>query len=158
MRWEWNHPSVVTVLSGMNTMKMIEENIRIASEAKLNELTLNNFALYEQVRKIILGKGTVPCTGCGYCMPCPKGVDISMCFTCYIDKKSGIESGIIAEYFYIKRTHNYQASLCIECGKCEKHCPQNIAIREKLKKVKKELEGPIYRPDRYIAQKIMKRK
>ncbi|MDD6881764.1 MAG: aldo/keto reductase [Firmicutes bacterium] len=158
LRWVWNHPAVVTVLSGMNTMEMLEENIRIASEAKPNELTQDDFAMFEGVRKLILGNGTVPCTGCGYCMPCPKGVDIPMCFTCYNDKKSGIESGIKSQYFYIQRTHNHQASLCVECGKCEKHCPQNIAIREELKKVKKELEGPIYRPARFIAKKIMKRR
>lgn len=158
LRWVWNHPAVVTVLSGMNTMEMLEENIRIASEAKPNELTQDDFAMFEGVRKLILGNGTVPCTGCGYCMPCPKGVDIPMCFTCYNDKKSGIESGIKAQYFYIQRTYNHQASLCVECGKCEKHCPQNIAIREELKKVKKELEGPIYRPARFIAKKIMKRR
>lgn len=71
LRWVWNHPAVVTVLSGMNSMEMLEENIRIASEAKAEELTPTDLALYEQVRKIILGKETVPCTGCGYCMPCP---------------------------------------------------------------------------------------
>lgn len=156
LRWVWNHPEVATVLSGMNSMEMVEENIRIASEAKADDLSQADLALYEQVRKIILGKGTVPCTGCNYCMPCPRGVDIPMCFTCYNDRKSGIENGMFAEFYYIQRAYNHQASLCIECGKCEKHCPQNIAIREELKKVKKELEGPFYRPVRYIAKKIMK--
>lgn len=156
LRWVWNHPAVTTVLSGMNSMEMVEENIRIASEAKADDLSSADLALYEQVRNIILGKETVPCTGCNYCMPCPQGVDIPMCFTCYNDKKSGIESGMSAEFFYIQRAYNHQASLCIECGKCEKHCPQGIAIRKELKKVKTELEGPLYRPARYIAKKIMK--
>lgn len=156
LRWVWNHPAVVTVLSGMNSMEMVKENIRIASEAKANDLSPTDLALYKQVRKIILGTETVPCTGCNYCMPCPRGVDIPMCFTCYNDKKSGIESRISAEFFYIHRVYNHQASLCIECGKCEKHCPQNIAIRKELKKVKKELEGPFYRLARHIAKKIMK--
>lgn len=156
LRWVWNHPAVTTVLSGMNSMEMVEENIRIASEAKADDLSSADLALYEQVRNIILGKETVPCTGCNYCMPCPQGVDIPMCFTCYNDKKSGIESGMSAEFFYIQRAYNHQASLCIECGKCEKHCPQGIAIRKELKKVKTELEGPLYRPVRYIAKKIMK--
>lgn len=156
LRWVWDHPAVVTVLSGMNSMEMVKENIRIASEANAEELTPADLALYDRVRKIILGKDTVPCTGCGYCMPCPQGVDIPMCFTCYNDKMSGIESGISAELFYIQRAHDHQASLCVECGKCERHCPQNIAVREELKKVKKELEGPFYRPARYIAKKILK--
>lgn len=78
LRWVWNHPAVVTVLSGMNSLEMVEENIRIASEAEAGGLSQSDLALYEKIRKIILGKETVPCTGCNYCMPCPRGVDIPM--------------------------------------------------------------------------------
>lgn len=156
LRWVWNNPAVTTVLSGMNSMEMVKENIRIASDAQANALTPAELSLYDQVRHIILGKSTVPCTGCGYCMPCPHNVDIPMCFTCYNDKKSGIETGLLTEAYYIQRTHNHQASLCAGCGKCEKHCPQGIAIREELKKVQKEFEGPLYRPARFIAKKILK--
>jgi predicted aldo/keto reductase-like oxidoreductase len=156
LRWVWNHPAVTTVLSGMSTHEMVDENIRIASESSANELTSADMKLFEQVRHIMLGKGTVPCTGCNYCMPCPKGVDIPMCFTCYNDKKSGIEGGISTNFYYIQRVFNHNASLCVECGKCEKHCPQNIAIREELKKVKNEMEGILYKPMRFIAKKVMK--
>lgn len=156
LRWVWNNPAVTTVLSGMNSMEMVKENIRIASDAQANALTPAELSLYDQVRRIILGKSTEPCTGCGYCMPCPHNVDIPMCFTCYNDKKSGIETGLLTEAYYIQRTHNHQASLCAGCGKCEKHCPQGIAIREELKKVQKEFEGPLYRPARFIAKKILK--
>ncbi len=158
LRWVWNHPAVVTVLSGMNSMEMVEENIRIASGANPNELTESELLLYDKVIKAILGKGTVPCTGCNYCIPCPKGVDIPMCFTHYNDKMSGIESKIFSNFNYIQRIHNHQASLCVECGKCEKHCPQNIAIIEELKKVKKEMEGPLYKPVRFLVKKVMKLK
>ncbi len=156
LRWVWNHPAVLTVLSGMNSMAMVEENIRIASEAKPNELSVEERSLYDQVVKAILGKGTIPCTGCNYCMPCPKGVDIPMCFTSYNDKKSVIEGGFLPKFFYIQRLHNHEASLCVECGKCEKHCPQNIAIIEDLKKVRKEMEGPLYKPLRFVIKKLMK--
>jgi predicted aldo/keto reductase-like oxidoreductase len=156
LRWVWNHPAITTVLSGMSTLEMVDENIRIASEAKANGLTAADLKLFEQVRRIILGKETVPCTGCNYCMPCPKGVDIPMCFTCYNDKKSGIESGVSTKFYYIQRLFNHQASLCIECGKCEKHCPQNIVIRDELKKVKNEMEGVLYKPLRFVAKKVMK--
>ncbi len=156
LRWVWNHPSVITVLSGMNSMEMVEENIKIASDAKSNELSVNELAVYDQVIKAILGKETIPCTGCNYCIPCPKGVDIPMCFTSYNDKKSGIESKIVTNFYYIQRLYNHQASLCVECGKCEKHCPQNIPIIEELKKVKKEMEGPLYKPVRFLVKKFMK--
>ncbi len=156
LRWVWNHPAVVTVLSGMNSMDMIEENIRVASESQPNELTENELSRYDQVIKAILGKGTIPCTGCNYCIPCPKGVDIPMCFTSYNDKKSGLESKLVTNFYYIQRLYNRQASLCVECGKCEKHCPQNIAIIEELKKVKKEMEGPLYKPVRFLIKKLMK--
>lgn len=101
LRWVWNHPAVTTVLSGMNSMEMVQENIRIASDAQANSLTESELVIYDRVRQAILGKDTIPCTGCNYCMPCPKGVDIPMCFTCYNDKKMGIETGITASFYYI---------------------------------------------------------
>ncbi|MDL2258174.1 4Fe-4S dicluster domain-containing protein [Eubacteriales bacterium OttesenSCG-928-K08] len=137
-------------------MEMVQENIRIASNARANALTGEELTLYEQVRKAILGKDAIPCTGCNYCMPCPKGVDIPMCFTCYNDRKMGIEGSMVARFYYIQRAYNHQASLCAQCGKCEKHCPQEIPIRAELKKMVKEMEGFSYRPMRYIAGKVMK--
>ncbi len=156
LRWVWNHPAVLTVLSGMNSMEMVEENIRIASEARVNELSTDELALYDKVIKAILGKETIPCTGCNYCLPCPKGVEIPLCFTSYNDKKSGIESGFLNKFFYIQRLHKHEASLCVECGKCEKHCPQNIEIMKELKNVRKEMEGPLYKPLRFILKKFLR--
>jgi predicted aldo/keto reductase-like oxidoreductase len=156
LRWVWNHSEVYTVLSGMNTVEMIEENIRIASEAKANELAEAELALYDDVCRIIRGKGTIPCTGCNYCMPCSAGVDIPLCFTHYNDKKTGWENRFTARFQYAQVTYNHQASLCIECGVCEKRCPQKIKIREELKKVTKEMENILYRPTRFILKKVMK--
>lgn len=155
-RWVYNHPAVTTVLSGMGSMEMVEENIRVASEAKANGISDAELTLYNEVCKIIMKKETIPCTGCNYCVPCPKGVDIPMCFTCYNDLKSGIESGISTKFNYIMRTNNHQASLCIGCGKCEQHCPQNIEIRKELTKVSGAMEGLLYRPLKYIMKKVMK--
>jgi predicted aldo/keto reductase-like oxidoreductase len=156
LRWVWNHPEVFTVLSGMSTLEMVKENIRIASDARANELSEAELALYGEVRRVILGKDTVPCTGCNYCMPCPAGVDIPMCFSSYNDKKTGLGNRFTTGFRYVQRTYNHQASLCVECGKCEKHCPQNIGIREELKKVTKEMENSLYRPTRFIVKKVMK--
>jgi predicted aldo/keto reductase-like oxidoreductase len=158
LRWVWNHPNVFAVLSGMNTLDMVKENIRVASEAMANVLSEAELALYGEVRRIILGKDAIPCTGCNYCMPCPKGVDIPMCFSSFNDKKIGLGSRFTAGFKYIQRTHNHQASLCAECGKCEKRCPQKIEIRKELKKVAKEMEGMLYRPARFVVKKVMRLK
>ena len=83
LRWLWNQPQVSVVLSGMNSMDMVKENIRIASDVRAGELTAEDKKLYSRVRRAINEKLKVPCTGCGYCQPCPKGVDIPAAFRYY---------------------------------------------------------------------------
>ncbi len=158
LRWVWNHPEVKVVLSGMNSMEMIDENIRVASQVEVNSFSAEDFKLFEDVRNILNEKIKIPCTGCGYCMPCPQGVDIPTCFSCYNDRE--IEGKIKSGINYIMQTslkakpHN--ASLCSKCGKCEAHCPQNIKIRDELTKVSKAMEGLFYKPVRLIAKRFMK--
>ncbi len=153
LRWVWNQPEVLTVLSGMGSMDMVEENIRIASEAEPNSLTEADMALYDTVRKIYMEKTVVPCTGCSYCMPCPAGVDIPACFACYNEKAGG---GKHAGMNYILYTGDHNASRCVECGKCEPHCPQDIAIRKNLADTAKKMEGPLYKPMRFVVRKVLK--
>ena len=76
LRWLWNQTGVTVVLSGMNSIEMVDENIRIASDAEPGCFDDSDFALIDSVRKIIKEKERVGCTGCRYCMPCPSGVDI----------------------------------------------------------------------------------
>ena len=142
LRWLWNQEQVTCVLSGMNSLDMVKENIRIASNVKEGEFTKEDFKLIENVKKEINSNIKVPCTACGYCMPCPNGVDIPTTFKCYNEmytenKKSGRK-----EYFRTTafRKDVSDASRCIGCGKCERHCPQNIPIRKKLKDARKELQ------------------
>jgi len=155
-RWIWNHPEVTVVLSGMNSMEMIEENIRVASDAKANSFTEDDFALFQSVRDIFREKIKVPCTGCNYCMPCPSGVDIPTCFSCYNDIKVEGKFGAIKKYMMqtSMRPEAHNASLCLNCGKCERHCPQNIAIREELAKVVKNMEGVYYKPARFFIKRF----
>lgn len=154
LRWAWNHPQVLCVLSGMGTQEMVEENIRIASEAKVGALTDEELQLYDVARTKIREATKVSCTGCGYCMPCPKGVDIPMCFSSLND--TVIKGKFQSMYWYILTTNGHSASQCIQCGKCEKHCPQSIPIREKLVQVQKEVEGFPYRPLRFIMSRVLK--
>jgi predicted aldo/keto reductase-like oxidoreductase len=158
LRWVWNHPQALTVLSGMNGMGMIEENIRAASEAQADSFTEADFELFEKVRQILNEKIKVPCTACGYCLPCPKGVDIPACFSCLndtaIEKKSRAFINYLMQTTMKKQTSN--ASLCTGCGKCVPHCPQGIAIPQELRKVKKRFERVLYRPARWFIKKFMR--
>ncbi len=158
LRWVWNHPQVTLLLSGMNSMDMINENIRIASDAKSGSLNDKELLLFEQIKKILEKKTKVPCTGCNYCMPCPAGVDIPTCFSCYNDRE--IEGKISALKKYVMltslKTQSHNASLCTKCRKCESHCPQNIVISEEITKVAKVMEGIYYKPMLYLARKLMK--
>ena len=88
----------------------------------------------------------VGCTGCGYCQPCPRGVDIPGTFAAYNRWYGEDKFGALKEYLKCTtlRKNATSASNCVGCGKCEKHCPQGIRIREELKEARKTLEGPVY--------------
>lgn len=146
LRWLWDQPQVTVVLSGMNSVEMVEENLRIASSAKAGELTEADRQVYADVAAAIDRKLKVGCTGCSYCMPCPKGVDIPGCFRAYNARYSENYYTGMKEYIMCTtlRGHQSNASLCVQCGRCEQHCPQQIPIRQKLVEVKKHMEDPVY--------------
>lgn len=135
LRWVWNHPEISVVLSGMNAMEQVTENIKVAGEAEPNSLTANEVAVIEAVKQIFKSKVKVNCTGCAYCMPCPIGINIPMCFSAYNDHWV-FDGADDAKFAYrLWATLGAFASKCVECGNCESHCPQGIKIRNELKKV-----------------------
>ena len=146
-RWLYNQPEVTCVLSGMNSLEMVEENVRIASEVTPNSMTEEELQVYERVKNAIQEKIKVNCTGCAYCMPCPKGVDIPGTFRCYNEIYTENRKGARREYLMATafRKNKSAASQCVKCGKCEQHCPQAIEIRKELSKAVKELETPWYK-------------
>ncbi len=156
LRWIWNHPEVTCILSGMNDISQIEENIRVAEDAMPNTLTATEFEVIEQAKTAINASIKVGCTGCGYCMPCPAGVDIPNCFRCYnVYASDGWFNGL-REYLMattLRKTKS-NASLCIGCGKCETHCPQAIPIREELKHVTKTMERLPYKAARLVSKLV----
>lgn len=157
-RWVYNFPGVTTVLSGMNSMAMIEENIRVASDALPDSFTEGELRLFETVREKLLALQLVPCTGCNYCMPCPAGVDIPTCFSCLNNLSTSGKPRAFVDYLMqtsMKRETG-SASKCVNCGKCEVHCPQKIEIRRELKGVVEALEPFYYRPARAVIKKVMR--
>jgi predicted aldo/keto reductase-like oxidoreductase len=138
LRWVWNHPEVSVVLSGMNVMDNVTENIRVAGEALPNSLTEKELEIMDNVKKAFKERIKVNCTACEYCMPCPAGVNIPKNFTLYNEYNIFVTPATEKE---LKERYNGVASSeradkCVECGKCESHCPQAIKIRQELKNVK----------------------
>lgn len=145
LRWVWNHPEVTVVLSGMNEEQHIEENIRVANEALPDSLTSDELGIIGRVRDMYRQLMRVPCTGCGYCMPCPAGVDIPGCFSLY-NAHHLFPKDWSAKFHYIGRHGGLLsgvscAGLCRACGKCAMLCPQHIFIPERLREVSHEMEG-----------------
>ena len=147
LRWLWNQPEVTTVLSGMNSIEMIRENCRIASETREGAFTEEETAFVNELKDAINHSMKVGCTGCGYCMPCPKNVDIPGTFSfynlIYSENKKTARKGYMQCTIF--RQTPTSASQCVGCGKCEQHCPQGIPIREELKHASKELENVTYK-------------
>lgn len=157
LRWLWNQPEVTCVLSGMNSMEMVQENIRIASDVQANAFTKEDEDMIASIVKAIRANEKVGCTGCRYCMPCPKGVDIPGNFyyynLMYIEKKSSARFAY-AQNMGLRKDPGF-ASQCVNCGKCEQHCPQHIPIREKLAEADKQLRPFLYKVGINAARKYV---
>jgi len=156
-RWLWNQKEITCVLSGMNSLEMLEENCRIASAAEAGSFGDPEFSMIDRIRGYINENTKVGCTGCKYCMPCPKGVDIPAIFSCYNHMYSEKKSAGRNEYFQTValRLTPADASRCVGCGKCEAHCPQNIPIREKLKEANRALVPPVRKVVNSVARRFM---
>jgi len=144
LRWLWNQKEVTVVISGMNAMTQLEDNIKTAENAVPDMLTAAENDTYKSVLKIIEDTYKVPCTGCNYCMPCPHHVNIPACFAAYnVSFATGLVTGItqyVTSTGFLKPEKNYSASNCTKCGTCEKKCPQHIPIPKSLKNVTKKME------------------
>ncbi|MBE5765836.1 MAG: aldo/keto reductase [Clostridiales bacterium] len=157
-RWLWNQPEVTVVLSGMNSDFMVCDNMATASAVRVGEFGAEEEEFLQKIVGAINAKMKVGCTGCGYCQPCPKGVDIPGVFAaynrCYQEGKFwGLVDYVICTTL---RPNATAASNCIGCGKCETHCPQHIEIRSHLKDAQKELEGAVYKVGSKLISKFAK--
>ncbi len=135
LRWIWNHPEVSIVLSGMGSVDQVEENVETAENSEANALTEKELSIIGLAREKFDERAAIPCTECGYCMPCPNGVAIPRNFTLYndavvYDDRNG------AAFAYDKFfNHEEHADKCTACRECEPKCPQKITISEWMPKV-----------------------
>ena len=139
-RWVWNHPEVVTALSGMNTQEQLRENLAIADLAAPGSMNETELALTAEVRRYYQGRMKIPCTTCGYCLPCPNHVAIPDIFS-MVNTAAMFDSREATSRFYkgFLVARSQAADLCIECGECVPKCPQTITIPDVLKEAHKLL-------------------
>jgi len=147
--WAFRHlgmfPRIMTSLSGMSAMEHVEDNVR--THCPMTPLSDEQMKLLERVADEFAHYPAIPCTACQYCMPCPYGLDIPGIFAFY--NKSLMEGNIATEGTVEQREFRRarkaflttydksierlrQADHCINCGECLTHCPQHIAIPDKM--------------------------
>jgi predicted aldo/keto reductase-like oxidoreductase len=141
LNWVWNQEEVTLLLSGMSTMAQIEENLGLADAVQPRGET--EMEIYRQALAVINRSCKIRCTGCNYCMPCPRGVNIPACFTSYNTLYSmgyieGMKQFVTSTGLTSERSSS--PSLCVQCGKCETHCPQHLPIIKHLAQVRRRME------------------
>lgn len=139
IRFAAGFEGIEMVLSGMSTLEQMKDNLSFMKDFK--PLTEEEHAAVKKVCDIIHSKNLIPCTACRYCIDgCPKHISIPDLFACMNTKQ--IYHDWNADYYYnnVHTVDHGKASDCVECGKCEKACPQHLKIRELLKEVAKGFE------------------
>jgi predicted aldo/keto reductase-like oxidoreductase len=140
LRYLWDQEEVDVVLSGMTTFEDLDENLSIAGHGLANTLTSTEKELIKEVRVVYKGRKKIDCTQCGYCMPCPSGVDIPGNFEQLNHAYMFQDVGNSKMNYYMLLKEGERASSCTECGDCEKLCPQMVPIQKILKKVHETFE------------------
>lgn len=139
LRWVWDKPEVSLVLSGMNHLDQVKQNVQVADRARVGGLSVEDRRLIVRLQEKYKQLSPVPCTKCGYCLPCPNGVAIPVNFE-LLNNATVFQgnSVVLCRNLYQFLPESQRASACLECGICEERCPQQIPIRETLAKVQQQ--------------------
>jgi len=129
LQWLWNQPEVSVALSGMSAMQHVVENVASAEASGVGSMSEADLALIERARQTYEELCPIPCTGCGYCMPCPNGVDIPRNFS-LLNNATMYNAFEDARRRYARMVEGSRAEDCIACRECEALCPQDILISE----------------------------
>jgi uncharacterized protein len=135
LNWVWNLPDCTTLLSGMGSLDQIAENCAYAALAKPDSISSTELKVYNQVRLKYLKSIRVPCTECEYCLPCPSGVAIPMCFGFYNEAEMFAHKERSKREYFSWLSEASRAGSCTRCGVCLSKCPQQIAIPDRLEEV-----------------------
>jgi ferredoxin len=136
-KWVWDSPLLSVALSGMTTLEQLDENLGFADKAAVGALSDFERDLIAKIREIYQSRSGVPCTACGYCLPCPQDVRIPFAFELYNEKVAygyDLESRRVYNLF-----SPHPAENCVSCGVCDGKCPQTIPISEWMPKIHAEL-------------------
>ncbi|MFW9821729.1 MAG: aldo/keto reductase [Candidatus Thorarchaeota archaeon] len=144
LQFVWNHPEVSVVLSGMSTMQQVIENVESAKNSGISSLSKEELNTISKLREAYSKYVIVPCTSCGYCLPCPNGVAIPNVLRLVNDLYYWGGRGRPRLAFFYNRMAKTEedlerrraegeevegaATLCIQCGECLDKCPQQIDI------------------------------
>ena len=143
LNWVWDQEEVTLLTSGMSTMAQLEENLRLADTAYAKKHGEQETDIYRQALALINRNIKIQCTGCNYCMPCPKNVNIPGCLSAYNTMYSmGYVTGLrqfISSTGLISEQSG-SPGLCTNCGLCETRCPQQLPIIKHLKQAHRRLE------------------
>lgn len=139
--------NVFMILNGVSSLEQMKSSIDIFKDIKpLNE---EEHELINKVKDVVNNLTPIKCTECNYCIEhCPEKIPISKYFsafnTYHINKtQNGDEMGAAVYYLVLSENEDTgAASDCIECGACEKYCPQHLEIPDLLKQVDKTLNDP----------------
>ncbi|WP_323735728.1 aldo/keto reductase [Methanosphaera sp. ISO3-F5] len=163
--WIFDTPEVTCVLSGMNSMDMLEENIDIVNRHVDSSLSDDEVALIGEVKDVLHRLNKINCTGCNYCMPCPRDINIPSIFKLYNDKflfpqdkVAGVNNNSLLYVGNILGVTGspHDASLCVDCGLCVSKCPQQLDIPGLIRLVDKDFHGKLFRPFIPVIKRVMK--
>jgi len=128
LQWVWDQPEVATLLSGMNAMIQLDENLASAERSRVGSFGPADLDLIDRVKAAFRARAVIPCTKCGYCDPCPSGVDIPGNFELYNNGVIYDNMGMVRISYQRFFPENERANLCTQCRTCEEKCPQKIEI------------------------------
>lgn len=142
LQWLWNKPGVSLVLSGMSTLEQVKQNVESACRSGIGCLGQEEMELVARVRDEYQRLSPIPCTKCGYCLPCPNGVNIPLNFE-LLNQARVLKGNSVSlcRNLYLSLSESERAAACLDCGQCEERCPQQFPIPQMLGRVREQFKA-----------------